>query len=329
MIRPNLRLYFWLTLLTITALTACRGFGASPVCLSGARMASTGECQSQRAPLHHLPFREGFETRIQQGYHGYVSHKEDLAYAYDFRCDEGTPVTASRSGRVWDVREDSNHGCDDPSCVEDANYIILDHGDGTFSEYYHLRHLGAIVEPGETVCRGQVIGLCGNTGYSTGPHLHFAVTDATRHTIPSRFPEAHRRGWGFPVPETTYRSENRRLSTCRPPDYSSLDADAFAHQGITLDEPLPIVITDRERPIELAGTYFGGHPMISVHRKALNGASWTDECIPVDHKGRFRGRVAWPSSRFPDGAYWLMITGADEDCYAPGWSWSYKIFIRS
>lgn len=315
--------------LLLVASAGCRGFGSTPVCLSGARMAATGECESQRSPVHHLPFRDGYVTRVMQGYHGYISHKEDLAYSFDFRCKDGTPITASKGGRVWAVREDSDRGCNDPSCVDDANYIIIDHGDGTYSEYYHLRQMGAIVEVGERVCQGQVIGLCGSTGYSSGPHLHFALTDVTRHTVPVRFREAYDRGYGYPVPETTYRSDNERESVCPDVSYSTLGEDAFAHHGITLKKELPIVVTEPDEKIEVAGRYYGQHPNVAVHRKTIEGDSWTDECIPVDEDGDFRAKMTWPSERFPDGPYWFMITGADKDCFSPGWSWSYKIFVRS
>lgn len=49
------------------------------------------------------------------------------------------------------------------------------HEDGTFGEYSHLLHLGTLVEKGDIVEQNQEIGFSGNTGYSSGPHLHFAV----------------------------------------------------------------------------------------------------------------------------------------------------------
>jgi hypothetical protein len=299
--------------------------GTTPVCMAGAKLESGGTCESQRAPVHHIPFREGFKTKVMQGFHGYLSHKEDLAFSIDFRCKEGTPVTASKAGRVWAVRADSDKGCADPSCVEDANYVILDHGDGTYSEYYHLRKYGAIVEPGEQVCAGQVIGLCGNTGFSSGPHLHFAVTDATRHTIPLQVREARQRGYGFVVPETEYVSENKLEATCSQTRFSSIPTQAFAHHGTVLDSKLPGVIDDPEAPIEVRGVYHGDHPNIAIHRKPVDSGSWIDECVPVDKDGEFEARITWPKRRFKPGTYWFMITGADHECRSPGWAWSYKV----
>lgn len=290
-------------------------------------------CRAQQAPLHHIPFRQGFKTRVMQGYHGYLSHKESLAYSTDFRCPKGTPVVASKAGRVWAARDDSNRGCADMSCVEDANYVILDHGDGTYSEYYHLAQFGALVKPGEQVCAGEVIGLCGNTGFSTGAHLHFALTDTTRQTIPARFSEAStQRQFGFPAPATEYRSQNRLQTQCASTAYSELPRAAFTHQGITLDAPLPIVIKERKAGqdsagFRLRGVYHGDHPNVAVHRKSIDGELWTDECVAVDKTGHFSARIKWPRRRFGPGSYWFMLTGADQDCLAPGWAWSYRINI--
>ncbi|MFW6057393.1 MAG: M23 family metallopeptidase, partial [Persicimonas sp.] len=280
-----------------------------------------------RAPVHHIPFREGFKTKVMQGFHGYLSHKEDLAFSIDFRCAEGTPIAASKSGRVWAVREDSNKGCADPSCVEDANYVIIDHGDGTYSEYYHLSQFGSIVEPGEQVCRGQVIGMCGNTGFSSGPHLHYALTDTTRHTVPVRMAEAGKRGFGYVSPETEYVSENELPAQCEPASFSTLPRSGFAHQGVVLDEELPGVIDDPDQAHRIAGTYHGDHPKIAIHRKSVTGGSWIDECVEVDEDGSFDARIKWPRERFKPDTYWFMITGASEDCLAPGWAWSYKVQV--
>jgi murein DD-endopeptidase MepM/ murein hydrolase activator NlpD len=49
------------------------------------------------------------------------------------------------------------------------------HDDGTFGVYAHLRQGSALVRPGQRVSNGQLIAQSGNSGYSTGPHLHFAV----------------------------------------------------------------------------------------------------------------------------------------------------------
>ena len=56
-----------------------------------------------------------------------------------------------------------------------GNHIILKHSDGSKTLYAHLKAGGILVSPGEYVKKGQVIGLMGSTGRSTGAHLHFEI----------------------------------------------------------------------------------------------------------------------------------------------------------
>lgn len=77
---------------------------------------------------------------------------------------EGKNVVAAASGRV--ISYGFNHW-------SMGNYVIIDHGNGLFTAYYHMQRL--YVAQGDSVSQGQVIGLAGHTGNTTGPHLHFEV----------------------------------------------------------------------------------------------------------------------------------------------------------
>lgn len=135
-----------------------------------------------------LPFSSGAAYRMSQGYNGRLSHAGENSI--DFTMPEGTAVTAMRGGVVVKVVENNKSGCPREECKAMNNSIIIYHEDGTFAEYAHLQYMGAQVRVGEKVQAGQMIGLSGNTGWSSGPHLHVAVFRPTmqgRETIQTMF----------------------------------------------------------------------------------------------------------------------------------------------
>lgn len=146
------------------------------------------------AYLYAFPYASGKSYRVLQGYGSRFSHTGLEAYAVDFDMPEGTPVHAARGGIVARVEESHSIGCWEDGCGRYANYIVILHDDGTTGEYYHLKQDGALVDVGDVVARGQQIGLSGNTGHTTMPHLHFAVYRATEwgntQSIPVRFRSA-------------------------------------------------------------------------------------------------------------------------------------------
>jgi murein DD-endopeptidase MepM/ murein hydrolase activator NlpD len=81
----------------------------------------------------------------------------------DFVGDTGTPVKATAPGRIDEAGQGGAIG----------THVAIEHGYGYRSVYGHLSRV--LVRPGETVGKGQVIGLLGNTGRSSGPHLHYAL----------------------------------------------------------------------------------------------------------------------------------------------------------
>ena len=120
-----------------------------------------------------LPFEMNSEYEVTQSSNGGFSHQNK--HSYDFKMPLGSAIHAARSGIVVQVKEDSNSGCGSWECSNQGNFILIYHDDGTFAAYYHLYQNGALVNLGDSVADGQLIGYSGNTGWSTGPHLHFEV----------------------------------------------------------------------------------------------------------------------------------------------------------
>lgn len=129
-------------------------------------------CSAQKA-VYYLPFAKDSAYRLIQGWDGRYGHSGHLNYAYDFLMPTGSPVLATRGGRVIKVEEGYE---DNTKTLGKENYIIIDHGDSTYGRYYHLTKNGVLVRVGEQVKRKQLIGRSGNSGASAGPHLHFDVS---------------------------------------------------------------------------------------------------------------------------------------------------------
>ena len=96
-------------------------------------------------------------------------------YAVDFALPDGTAVYAAREGTVINVRHDSFRGSAPAAMADQANLIEILHDDGTIAVYGHLQWDSIRVRIGQRVALGEYIADSGNTGFSTGPHLHFAV----------------------------------------------------------------------------------------------------------------------------------------------------------
>jgi len=93
----------------------------------------------------------------------------------DFVVDKGTPILATGPGRVEAAAFDGPNG----------NRVSIDHGFGYRSVYCHLSKI--LVKPGEQITRGQIVGLSGNTGRSSGPHLHYTLYYQDQTIDPERY----------------------------------------------------------------------------------------------------------------------------------------------
>ena len=122
------------------------------------------------------PFAPGQQFLIGQAFDGAFSHQHPQSrYAVDIGLPLGTPVRAAREGVVMEFAADFLDGGLDPKYQERANAVRVLHADGTMAVYAHLQADSVRVRPGQRVERGAWLANSGNTGFSTGPHLHFVI----------------------------------------------------------------------------------------------------------------------------------------------------------
>jgi murein DD-endopeptidase MepM/ murein hydrolase activator NlpD len=133
-----------------------------------------GKFKDDSSYIYSLPFQDHKKVFLIQGYESKIfSHKGERAL--DFKVKQGTKICAAREGVVIALREDSDKGGLKQENLSDGNYISIKHSDGSVAHYWHLQKDGAMVSVGDAVKTGQWIGLSGNTGYSSFPHLHFEL----------------------------------------------------------------------------------------------------------------------------------------------------------
>ncbi len=126
---------------------------------------------------YRAPFAMSSDHPITQAYPEALTHTApDSYFAVDVAMPIGTDIVAARAGVVFDVASKNFRGGLDPKIDgPSANVVRILHDDGTYAIYAHLNTNTIRVQPGDRVERGQYIADSGNTGYSSGPHLHFAV----------------------------------------------------------------------------------------------------------------------------------------------------------
>lgn len=138
-----------------------------------------GEPGAEHRPAqpYRLPYALSSAVRVSQAFPATTTHNDlGSQHAIDFVMPIGTDVFAAREGVVIEVASDffdngTNLEVDGPR----ANIVRILHDDGTMALYVHLNWNSLRVVPGQRVRRGEYLADSGNTGFSTGPHLHFVV----------------------------------------------------------------------------------------------------------------------------------------------------------
>ena len=112
----------------------------------------------------------GYGYRIHPIYQTRIFHE-----GMDFSCDIGTPVYATADGIIKKARWEKGYG-----------YLVtIDHGYGYETRYAHLKSFK--VRAGQKVVRGEIIALSGNSGQSSGPHVHYEVLQKGRPVNPANY----------------------------------------------------------------------------------------------------------------------------------------------
>lgn len=180
--------------LMVVVAIGCDGDGG-PTQPSG--QACNGPYPPTASSPYILPYESGRSFVVGQGNcsnSGSHAAGTIVQYAYDFLMPIGTNVVAARDGEVLLVEE---RFVDGNRTAGQENYINVRHADGTIAAYVHLTRDGALVSVGDMVRQGRIIGLSGDTGSSSEPHLHFHVQGcAGCPTVPVTFSNtrAHPRG---------------------------------------------------------------------------------------------------------------------------------------
>lgn len=128
-------------------------------------------------PVDYLPpFPMDMEFGISQGFDNEQTHNTPSSrYAVDIVMPIGTAVMAARAGRVMDLEDDFHGAGQSDRFMARSNQVRILHDDGTMAVYAHLQPNSLQVRPGQLVGAGQWLANSGNTGYSSGPHLHFVI----------------------------------------------------------------------------------------------------------------------------------------------------------
>lgn len=137
-----------------------------------------GDPAASHAPPgpYRAPFAQAQSFTVTQAPPDQITHKDaGSRNAIDFAMPVGSAVHAAREGVVINVAHKFFRGGTTQEVRDEANFVQILHDDGTTAVYAHLQLDTVRVRPGQRVQSGEYIADSGNTGYSSGPHLHFVV----------------------------------------------------------------------------------------------------------------------------------------------------------
>lgn len=124
-----------------------------------------------KVPISYTAYTSAFGWRTHP-----ISGTRKFHQGVDLAAPTGRPIYATRAGTVSTASYQAGGA---------GNYVQINHGDGYRSIYMHMTHY--VVGVGQYVSQGQVIGYCGSTGGSTGPHLHFGISYNGSYVNPANY----------------------------------------------------------------------------------------------------------------------------------------------
>jgi murein DD-endopeptidase MepM/ murein hydrolase activator NlpD len=154
-----------------------------------------------------------------------TTHQGDGKHNTDYYC-YGKPVLAPGDGiisTVVDRYPDNEPGKTNPADHAGGNHVVIDHGNGEFSMLCHMQPGSLTVKAGERVKAGQPLGLTGNSGNTSEPHLHYHLQTTA----------VFFKGLGLPPQFQSYRANGERVSRGEPVQ------GQFIRPDVPRSDPLP------------------------------------------------------------------------------------------
>ncbi|MCA9618344.1 MAG: peptidoglycan DD-metalloendopeptidase family protein [Myxococcales bacterium] len=253
--------------------------------------------RASAVPPLYTPFPCGTTYSVTQG-HNTGSHLDEGSWAWDIGIPVGGDVAAPADGVVRLVRMDSTSGGCSSAYANDANYVVVDFGDGTEALFLHLQAGSTSLQVGDPVKQGDVVGKVGLTGWVCGAHLHFQIQQTCNswwcQSIPSTFVD-----FGDPGVGTSLPSNN-----CPPLDPCDTLAggESFVDERtICFERQTSFWWTEPEGYLDSHDYTFG----IDATESETIGTWW----LEVEVAGRYRIDAHVPPSATTQGARYFADPG--------------------